>query len=77
MYASTGIFCPTKYSTCTILRRENEAVAEDFLRTHPDFVPENAPWPEGSGIAPGAMVTLFPGQHETDGFFICKFRRKP
>ena len=34
------------YSTCTILRRENEAVAEDFLRTHPDFVPENAPWPE-------------------------------
>lgn len=35
------------YSTCTILRRENEAVAEDFLRTHPDFVPENAPWPEG------------------------------
>ena len=65
------------YSTCTILRRENEAVAEDFLRTHPDFVPENAPWPEGSGIAPGAMVTLLPGQHETDGFFICKFRRKP
>lgn len=42
------------YSTCTILRRENEAVAEDFLRTHPDFVPENAPWPEGSGIAPGS-----------------------
>ena len=65
------------YSTCTILRRENEAVAEVFLRTHPDFVPENAPWPEGSGIAPGAMVTLLPGQHETDGFFICKFRRKP
>ena len=65
------------YSTCTILRRENEAVAEDFLRTHPDFVPENAPWPEGSGIAPEAMVTLLPGQHETDGFFICKFRRKP
>ena len=65
------------YSTCTILRRENEDVAEDFLRTHPDFVPENAPWPEGSGIAPGAMVTLLPGQHETDGFFICKFRRKP
>ena len=65
------------YSTCTILRRENEAVAEDFLHTHPDFVPENAPWPEGSGIAPGAMVTLLPGQHETDGFFICKFRRKP
>ena len=31
----------------------------------------------GSGSRAGAMVTPLLGQHETDGFFICKFRRKP
>lgn len=65
------------YSTCTILRRENEAVAEAFLREHPEFVPETVHFPAGSGIADGAMTTLLPCDHDTDGFFICKFRRQP
>ncbi len=52
------------YSTCTILRRENEAVAEAFLQTHPDFISEG-------------MKTYLPCDDNTDGFFICKLRRKP
>ena len=52
------------YSTCTILRRENEAVAERFLAEHPDF--------ELQG-----MKTYLPCDDQTDGFFICKLRRKP
>lgn len=52
------------YSTCTILRRENEAVVEAFLQTHPDFAAEG-------------MKTYLPCDDHTDGFFICKLRRKP
>ena len=65
------------YSTCTVLRRENEAVAEAFLRTHPDFTAETVEFPANSGIPSGTMTTLLPCDHGTDGFFICKFRRKP
>ena len=65
------------YSTCTILRRENQEVAEAFLASHPEFAAEAVAFPEGSGLKPSAMTTLLPCDHQTDGFFICKFRRKP
>ncbi len=64
------------FSTCTILKRENQEVAEAFLRQNPDFVPEPVIYPQGSGIPQGAMTTLLPCDYDTDGFFICKFRRK-
>lgn len=62
------------YSTCTLLRRENEAVVERFLADHADFevVPFELP---GAGRAEG-MLTLWPHIHGTDGFFIAKLRRK-
>ena len=63
------------YSTCTVLRRENEAVAEAFLKEHPDFSPETIPAPEGFGLENDGMLTLLPFKHETDGFFICKMRK--
>lgn len=63
------------YSTCTILRRENEAVAEAFLRTHPDFTAETIRFPLGSGIPDAAMATLLPCDCGTDGFFMAKLRR--
>lgn len=61
------------YSTCTVLKRENEAVAERFLREHPEFSAEELPLPERFGKK--AMLTLLPGVDDTDGFFIAKFRR--
>ena len=64
------------YSTCTILRRENQAVAEGFLAAHPDFETEAVEFPTDSHIPSGAMTTLLPCDYDTDGFFICKFRRK-
>ena len=65
------------YSTCTVLRRENAAVAEAFLQAHPEFTAEAVEFPENSGIPAAAMTTLLPCDHGTDGFFICKLRRKP
>ena len=64
------------YSTCTILRRENEAVAEAFLAAHPEFSPEPICAPPGCPVS-GAMVTLLPCLHGTDGFFIAKLRKHP
>ena len=64
------------YSTCTILRRENEEVCERFLADNPDFSTEIVHFPPASGIPDAAMTTLLPCDHGTDGFFICKFRRK-
>ena len=63
------------YSTCTVLRRENEAVAEAFLKEHPDLSPETIPAPTGFGLENDGMLTLLPFKHDTDGFFICRMRK--
>ncbi len=64
------------FSTCTILRRENEEVTEQFLKEHSDFILETVVYPTNSEIPSAAMTTLLPCDYGTDGFFICKFRRK-
>jgi 16S rRNA (cytosine967-C5)-methyltransferase len=63
------------YSTCTLIEAENEAVAGRFLMEHPDFALEAFDLPEPVGHAEG-MMTLWPYQYGTDGFFICKMRKK-
>ena len=62
------------YSTCTVLKRENEGVIEWFLREDKSFVPEGFLLP-GSGFVPEGRITLWPHIHGTDGFFICRLRR--
>ena len=64
------------YSTCTVLRRENEAVAQAFLQAHPEFSAETLPIPDGLRVDDPRFVTLLPGQHDCDGFFICKMRKQ-
>ena len=64
------------YSTCTVLRRENEDVVAAFLETHSDFYLEPLDLPEEFPENTSGMLTLIPGQHDTDGFFICRLRRK-
>ena len=63
------------YSTCTVLARENEDVAHDFLRSHPEFSPEAFSLPLPGADAPDGMFTFWPQEHGTDGFFVCKLRR--
>ena len=64
------------YSTCTVLRRENEEVVRSFLERHGDFFTEPLPLPDGFPTNETGMLTLIPGQYDTDGFFICRLRRK-
>ena len=64
------------YSTCTLLRRENEDVVAAFLSENDEFYLEPlvlpAPFPQNEN----GMLTLVPGEYDTDGFFISRLRRK-
>ena len=65
------------YSTCSIRKAENKAVAERFLSENSDY----EPYPILADIPraidePSNMLTLLPHVHNTDGFFISAFKRK-
>ena len=62
------------YSTCTVIREENEGVAEKFLSAHPEYKSEAFTLPNGANAENG-MYTFWPNVDGTDGFFVCKLRR--
>lgn len=64
------------YSTCTLLREENEGVVEALLKQRPDFSPEPLELPDVFPKNTSGMLTLIPGEYDTDGFFICRLRRR-
>ena len=64
------------YSTCTVLKAENEEIVEAFLAKHQDFHTEPLELPEVFPKNETGMLTLIPGDYDTDGFFICRLRRK-
>ncbi len=63
------------YSTCTLLKRENEVVVKAFLKDNADFYLEPLPLPDNFSKNENGMLTLVPGEYDTDGFFICRLRR--
>ncbi len=62
------------YSTCTLLRRENEEIVDWFVQTHPMFEKTAFSIPVCDEEVEGS-VTLLPHIHDTDGFFVAKFRK--
>ena len=64
------------YSTCTLVRRENEGVVEKFLKAEPEFQLEPLALPGAFPKNETGMLRLLPGEYDTDGFFIAKMRRK-
>jgi len=64
------------YSTCTLVKAENEDVVAAFLSQNPDFSLEKLPLPAPFPANTTGMVALIPGQYDTDGFFIARMRRK-
>ncbi len=51
------------YSTCTWRERENQGVTEHFLAAHPEFIKEQE-------------RTFWPDLDGTDGFYVCRMKRK-
>lgn len=67
------------YSTCTVSRRENERVIEDFLADNEDFslAPLDGYLPERFGErGKTGMLRLLPHIDDTEGFFIAKLVRR-
>jgi len=64
------------YSTCTLLKRENEHVVDAFLDKNKDFTTETFQLPAPFGAVEEGRLTLWPHRHDTDGFFFAKLRRK-
>ena len=64
------------YSTCTLVRAENEGVVEKFLKENPEFETEPLMLPDVFAKNETGMLALVPGEYDTDGFFICRLRRK-
>ncbi|MCE3265058.1 MAG: methyltransferase [Pseudoduganella sp.] len=69
------------YATCSLLDEENDAVAKQFIETHPDFalVPMAQVLAEQkiANLEMGDYLKLLPHKHQTDGFFAAVFERKP
>ena len=64
------------YSTCTLVRAENEGVVEAFLKDNDEFALEPLPLPDTFPKNESGMLALVPGEYDTDGFFIARLRRK-
>ena len=63
------------YSTCTILKRENEDVVKAFLEENQEFSPERLELPDALQQQENGMLTLYQGIHDCDGFFLCLMRK--
>ncbi len=66
------------YATCSLLRDENEQIAEAFLQSNPEFrlVPANTILAQQEiDLDTGEYLKLLPHLHQTDGFFAAVFER--
>ena len=62
------------YSTCTLEAVENEILVKSFLQKHRDFISQDFVI-KGIGESNQGMMTLWPDQHDSDGFFVAKLRK--
>lgn len=66
------------YATCSILKAENEAVADGFLAQRPEFRSVSCAEllrQQRIGLDTGERLRLWPHVHGTDGFFAAAFER--
>ena len=64
------------YSTCTVRSKENKLLVQAFLQKHSEFEAEAFTLPCGIGEVKDGMMTFWPHIHNTDGFFVCKLRKR-
>lgn len=62
------------YSTCTVLKRENEAVVRELLSRHPELVPLD--FSVGDIKSKDGMFTFLPDRLDCDGFFAARLQKR-
>lgn len=63
------------YSTCTVLKEENEQVIAKFLDSTAEFKPQSFRLPFSAEPPEESMLTLWPHINDSDGFFVCRLGR--
>ena len=67
------------YITCSLLREENEDVAQAFSKAHPEFEESASEWAAAHlppACSHGSWVTIDPVKTGTDGFFMAGWRKE-
>jgi 16S rRNA (cytosine967-C5)-methyltransferase len=66
------------YATCTLHPQENEAVIRAFLQQHGDWQIDRpaSDSPVSAFVQPEGWAKVLPHQHQMDGFFMVRLRRK-
>ncbi len=72
------------YATCSLLRAENEDIADAFTAAHRDFNPMPVEEPlarqgveASESLSRAGYLRLWPHLHQTDGFFAAVWQRRP
>ena len=70
------------YATCSVLREENEAIAEAFSAANKDFTPLETSQilthlgvEDAEKLCRGGYLRLWPHRHQTDGFFAAVWQK--
>ena len=72
------------YSTCSILKEENENIIDEFIKKHENFIIEKIDIKENDKIQNKEFFEKYKNNSEylqvyqnikTDGFFICKLKK--
>jgi 16S rRNA (cytosine967-C5)-methyltransferase len=67
------------YSTCTLMREENDEVIDDFLAQHDDYTlapPSELPASLAKVLDKRGLLRCYPDLHDTDGFFAARLVRR-
>ncbi|MCK4461238.1 MAG: 16S rRNA (cytosine(967)-C(5))-methyltransferase RsmB, partial [candidate division Zixibacteria bacterium] len=66
------------YSTCTIMRAENDQVVEEWLLQHNDFeIDSAAQFFDESLVTERGFVKTYPSHDDLDGSFCARLKRRP
>jgi 16S rRNA (cytosine967-C5)-methyltransferase len=63
------------YATCSLLRDENEGIAEAFSAAHPAFAPQDAADLLDPAVCANGYLRTWPHRHGSDGFFAAAWKK--
>jgi 16S rRNA (cytosine967-C5)-methyltransferase len=66
------------YSTCTIIRKENDDIVEEFLLRNPDFMLESAnTYFDNDVVSERGFIKTYPNIPQLSGSFAARMKKKP